>query len=98
MFGCSLPFKGEVGITLYMNWVHPKDPNSREDVEAAENLRQCKFGWFANPIIGDGDYPAILKQRAKEIARQINYHKESVLPQFTLDEIRENKGKFRGKI
>jgi hypothetical protein len=53
---------GKAGITLNINWYAPKDdqPSSQD---AAERAMQFLGGWFANPIFGDGDYPAVMRQK-----------------------------------
>jgi beta-glucosidase len=76
-----------------MTWVQPRDPSSAEDVAAAEKVMQCKLGWFANPILGNGDYPELLKERAREIARQHGYQDDSVvLPRFSPEDRKINQG------
>jgi hypothetical protein len=32
-------------------------------VEAANTLQQFQVGWFANPILNNGDYPEVMKQK-----------------------------------
>jgi len=52
---------------------------------------QFKLGWFANPIYGNGDYPAVMKYAVGKKSRQEGLN-ESRLPQFTEEEIRMNRG------
>ena len=54
-------------------------------------MTQFKLGWFANPIFGDGDYPAILKAQLGKKAKQLGLA-ESPLPKFTEEEKRYNRG------
>ena len=56
---------GECGITLNMNWAEPKDPTSSVDRAAAERGSDFMIGWFAQPIFGDGAYPASMRQRVE---------------------------------
>ncbi len=73
------------------NWFEPRTPTSHADVAAAERLIQLELGWYANPVYGDGDYPAVLKQQMSEKARQMGLDR-SPLPEFTQQEIKLNKG------
>uniref|UniRef100_W5MNV0 Klotho n=1 Tax=Lepisosteus oculatus TaxID=7918 RepID=W5MNV0_LEPOC len=49
--------KGQVSLTLHMDWVEPAYSFSRDDVEPAIRVLDFRIGWFAEPIFGDGDYP-----------------------------------------
>nr|XP_023993479.1 klotho-like [Salvelinus alpinus] len=40
-----------------MDWVEPAFSFSREDVEPANRVLDCRVGWFSEPIFGSGDYP-----------------------------------------
>lgn len=62
------------------------------DRAAAERALQFKLGWFANPIYGNGDYPSVMKRtiKAKSIKQGLS---KSRLPEFTAEEIQQNKGK-----
>lgn len=82
---------GRVGITLNIDWTEPKDWLNPADVEASERLVQLKLGVFANPIFGNGDYPAILKAQLASKAKQLGLP-GSILPHFTAEEIRLNRG------
>ena len=67
------------------------------DRYAAERALQFKLGWFANPIFGNGDYPAVMKQVvAKKSATE--GRNVSRLPAFTDEEIRMNKGTVDGEV
>lgn len=56
---------GRIGITLNNHWFEAKD-NQTENVEAAERATVFMLGWFADPIFGSGDYPAIMKSMVKK--------------------------------
>ncbi len=64
-------------------------------VAAAEKLRQCKFGWFAGPIWGEGDYPEVMKRQVHDKCKQLGLARSS-LPEFTDEEKRANKGEWGG--
>lgn len=80
-----------MGITLDSDWKEPAT-TSAFDRYAAERAMQFKLGWFANPIFGNGDYPAVMKQvvarKSWEEGRNI-----SRLPAFTDAEKKMNRGK-----
>ncbi|XP_060064598.1 uncharacterized protein LOC132544951 [Ylistrum balloti] len=67
---------GQVSLVLYSEWMEPKNAEDPSDIEASERAMQFKLGWFAEPIFGSGDYPAVMKSRVPE-AR---------LPEFTDDQ------------
>uniref|UniRef100_A0A8C7NZ53 Klotho n=1 Tax=Oncorhynchus mykiss TaxID=8022 RepID=A0A8C7NZ53_ONCMY len=48
---------GQVSLALHMDWVEPAFSFSREDVEPANRVLDCRVGWFSEPIFGSGDYP-----------------------------------------
>uniref|UniRef100_A0A8C5R8S0 beta-glucosidase n=1 Tax=Leptobrachium leishanense TaxID=445787 RepID=A0A8C5R8S0_9ANUR len=52
--------QGQVGISLNSDWAEPQT-NNPEDVKAAELYLQSMLGWFAHPILINGDYPEMLK-------------------------------------
>ena len=87
---CSCRFTGVCGITLNSDFSAPQDPNNPLDVEAAERVMQCKFGWFANPVYGDGDYPKVMKDTLARKCKTMG--RESTLPEFTDDEKKSLKG------
>ncbi|XP_061755885.1 beta-klotho [Nerophis ophidion] len=56
--------RGKVSIVLGSHWVEPqKGQSSAADVELCQQSMEAVLGWFADPIFGDGDYPASLKAR-----------------------------------
>ncbi len=65
-------FKGEIGITLNMNYTYPKT-DSHQDIEAAELSHALWNRWFADPIF-KGAYP----QAAIDC-----YVKKGVLPEIS---------------
>ena len=87
--------QGQVGITLDCDWKEPATTHAM-DRYAAERALQFKLGWFANPIFGNGDYPAVMKQVvAKKSA--VEGRTESRLPEFTDAEKIMNKGREHNK-
>ena len=76
---------------MNIEWPEPLQPGNSDDEAAAEKLRQCKMGWFAEPIYGTGDYPEILKKQVKKKCLELGLEKSS-LPEFTEEEIKRNKG------
>ena len=76
---------GECGITLNMNWAEPRDPTSSVDQAAAERGSDFMIGWFAQPIFGDGAYPASMRQKVDEKSLLQGFN-QSRLPHFTDEE------------
>lgn len=85
-------YHGKVGITLDNDWKEAATSGAM-DRYAAERAMQFKLGWFANPIYGNGDYPAVMKHnvamKSREEGRNV-----SRLPVFTEEEIKMNRGAF----
>ena len=75
------------------DWCYAKDPASASDVDAAQDLMQCKLGWYANPIYGNGDYPDRMKKRIAKKAEDLGMA-QSPLPEFTEEEKKLNKGAY----
>ena len=90
-------FVGKCGISLNIEWPEPLDPAQQSHVDAAEKLRQCKMGWFANPIFGNGDYPAVMKQQVEKKCKELGLT-ESSLPNFTEEEMKLNQGKLHSAV
>ena len=63
-----------------MEWPEPKDTNNPDDVRAADRYIQLKFGMFANPIFGNGDYPDVLKDQLVKKATELGLTKSPLLP------------------
>ncbi len=72
--------QGRIGITLNVNWAEPQDPNNPADVEAAETRLQFDFGWFARPILVDGQYPDIMRQ--KVMSRCVQKRTKGLYPEL----------------
>lgn len=79
-----------MGITLDCDW---KEPITTDNMDryAAERALQFKLGWFANPIYGNGDYPAVMRSTVDRKSQQEG-RTESRLPRFTEEEKRMNRG------
>ncbi|XP_075037504.1 lactase/phlorizin hydrolase-like [Mixophyes fleayi] len=58
--------QGQVGISLNSDWAEPKTPTDPEDVSAAERYLHFMLGWFAHPILVNGDYPEVLKAQVQQ--------------------------------
>jgi len=92
-----LPFpfgnlSGKIGISVSVNWDEPKDVNNPDDVEAAERSQLMKTGWFCDPIFGNGDYPEVMKTQLAKVAKALGLDR-SLLPEFSEEEKRYNRGK-----
>ncbi|XP_061378114.1 myrosinase 1-like [Danaus plexippus] len=82
---------GQIGITLSAQWY---EPESEEDIEAAEDYRQFEWGIYANPIFSEsGDFPAVMKRRIAAKSKEQGFPR-SRLPQFTPEEVDLIKGSF----
>ncbi|KAM7417697.1 hypothetical protein PAMA_017376 [Pampus argenteus] len=67
---------GKVSIILGSHWVEPqKGQATTANVELCQQSIEAVLGWFANPIFGDGDYPASFKTKH-----------EALLPAFSPEE------------
>ncbi|CAB9498958.1 2H-1,4-benzoxazin-2-yl glucoside beta-D-glucosidase [Seminavis robusta] len=53
---------GFIGISNSADYRYPLDPNSPDDIQAAERAMLFQFGWFMDPVIF-GDYPDVMRQR-----------------------------------
>ncbi|XP_045173370.2 lactase/phlorizin hydrolase-like [Mercenaria mercenaria] len=85
-------YHGKVGITLDCDWKEPITAWGM-DHYAAERALQFKLGWFANPIYGNGDYPAVMRHVVDKRSREEGRN-ESRLPVFTEEEIKMNSGSY----
>ncbi|XP_011669546.2 cytosolic beta-glucosidase [Strongylocentrotus purpuratus] len=78
--------KGVLSLVIGAGWVEPLT-EAEADVEAAERGRQLEVGLVANPIFGNGDYPAVIKECVgnRSLAQGLT---TSRLPSFTEEEKR----------
>lgn len=68
--------KGKVSIVLGSHWVEPQSgQNTADNIELCQQSMEAVLGWFANPIFGDGGYPASL-----------NTQHGSLMPAFSPEE------------
>ncbi|KAG8550714.1 hypothetical protein GDO81_022542 [Engystomops pustulosus] len=77
--------QGQVGISLNSDWAEPLNPTNPDDVSAAERYLQFMLGWFAHPILVNGDYPEVLKTQVQNINTQCS-STVAELPTFTEEE------------
>ena len=84
---------GQLGISLNTNWKAPKNPFDPEDINAAERALIFILGWFAEPIYGSGNYPAVMLSRIARRSKEQGMAK-SRLPEFTDDDIKMIKRKL----
>ncbi|XP_016401931.1 klotho-like [Sinocyclocheilus rhinocerous] len=72
---------GKASLVLHMDWVEPAFSFNREDVEPANRVLDFRVGWFAEPIFGSGDYPAVMRSwlQQRNNIDLFNYH----LPVFS---------------
>ena len=51
--------RGQIGITLNINWAEPRNTEDESDWEASDTNLMFDFGWYAHPIFVDGKYPEV---------------------------------------
>ncbi|XP_055957958.1 lactase/phlorizin hydrolase [Patella vulgata] len=83
---------GEVGITLSTDTYEAIEPSVSLHVDAENRAMEFHFGWFAQPIFGNGNYPTTMKQLIGEKTHDYKPGSSSRLPSFTTAEIQKNKG------
>jgi len=76
---------GEIGITLSIAWKEPKNASDSTHLEASERAMEFDLGWYAHPILVDGKYPPIMRQKVDEKSTAQNFP-SSRLPEFTAEE------------
>jgi len=76
---------GQVGITLNIHWAEPQDPLNTTHREASETTIQFSLGWFAQPILVDGKYPAVMREKVDAKSKAQGFP-NSRLPKFTVEE------------
>ena len=83
--------QGKVGITLSVGWKEPQQPSNSSHLAASETAMMFELGWYTEPVLGTGRYPAVMRERvdAKSAAQGFP---ESRLPVFTQEEAALNLG------
>lgn len=83
---------GKVSLVLHMDWVEPAVSFSRQDVEPVNRVLAFRIGWFAEPIFGSGDYPALMRSwlQHRNSLDLFNYQ----LPTFSEEERQLVKGTY----
>merc|ERR1711874_228056 len=76
---------GQVGITLNIHWAEPENPEDPTHREASDRVIQFALGWFAQPILLTGDYPAVMREKIDAKSEAQGYP-ESRLPTFTAEQ------------
>ncbi|XP_047515316.1 myrosinase 1-like [Pieris napi] len=80
---------GTIGIVVSATWHEPETEN---DIEAAEDANQFEWGQYAHPIFSEsGDFPAVMKERVAANSAEQGFFR-SRLPEFTAEEIDMIKG------
>lgn len=59
-----------VGITLNIHWAEAENPSDPAHREAAETLLQFSLGWFAQPVLVDGNYPEVTCDKTVSMTRR----------------------------
>ncbi|XP_049836420.1 myrosinase 1-like [Schistocerca gregaria] len=81
---------GKVGIALNSDWYEPAE-DTDSYLEAQERMFQFQLGLYAHPILLDGDYPAVVRQRVDNNSAAEG-RPRSRLPSFTEEEKQYIKG------
>ena len=84
--------QGKVSVVFHSDWFEPKT-DSYGDKLAAQRAPELFLGWFAHPVIVDGDYPTIMKEYVANISR-LQGLTTSRLPQFSQSEKRMIAGTY----
>lgn len=87
----TILFSGQFGITLNVGWSEPDDPFDPEHLAASERALQFDFGWFAHPIVIDGNYPQVMLDKVAYKSKVQNFSETRLTP-FTEEEQRMIKG------
>lgn len=64
-------FLGRVGITLDSSWEEPENPDDSTHHEASDTKIEFDFGWFAHPILVDGTYPPVMREKVLPIMHNL---------------------------
>ncbi|XP_075241596.1 myrosinase 1-like [Convolutriloba macropyga] len=78
---------GKLGIVGNAGWHQPYN-NSDLNLYASDRLLQFQLGWVLSPLLGNGDYPDVMKDTIAELSEYQGFP-QSRLPEFT-DEQKEN--------
>ncbi|XP_070575692.1 cytosolic beta-glucosidase-like [Ptychodera flava] len=72
---------GQLGICLLANWGFSRS-SWKDDLLASDRYMQFQIGWFAHPLLVNGDYPKVMKDAVfkKSRAQKLT---SSRLPTFT---------------
>ncbi|XP_035287510.1 klotho [Anguilla anguilla] len=83
---------GRISLTLHADWVEPAYSFSRGDAEPAARILDFRVGWFAEPVFGDGDYPAGMRAwlQQRTTLDLFSYH----LPAFSAADRRLVRGTY----
>ncbi|XP_050670537.1 myrosinase 1-like isoform X1 [Leptidea sinapis] len=77
---------GMIFITINTEWYEPAS-DSDDDVEAANDLIQFRWGQYAHPIYSkSGDFPDVMKKRIGELSEKQGFLR-SRLPEMSQEEI-----------
>ncbi len=80
--------KGKVGISLNVNWAEPRDPENEDDLAASDRRHDFFFSWFAKPILNDGKYPKVMREKIDAKSKAEGLEK-SRLPEFSASDSKE---------
>ncbi|XP_066576870.1 cytosolic beta-glucosidase isoform X1 [Amia ocellicauda] len=83
--------QGLVSLALNSDWAEPCNPSNPEDVAATQRYIAFSLDWFASPVFGDGDYPAVMKAQIAARSRAQGCP-SSRLPEITPQMKEEVKG------
>ena len=76
---------GKIGITLSVGWKEPEDPLNSTHLDASETAMMFDMGWYSEPILGSGKYPAVMRQNIDQKSMAQGFE-QSRLPSFTEEE------------
>ncbi|XP_075250881.1 cytosolic beta-glucosidase-like [Convolutriloba macropyga] len=77
---------GKVGINVGLSWPEPYN-QSQLNIETTEKVLQFQLGWVLSPLLGNGDYPDVMKNVIGELS-EFQGFSQSRLPEFAPDESR----------
>jgi len=76
---------GKIGITLSVGWKEPEDPANSTHVTASDTAMMFDMGWYTEPILGTGKYPAVMRENIDKKSTAQGFE-QSRLPIFTDEE------------